>query len=210
MRARVIHSIHRAGMNSPEVHSELECPDRVFILSGPSGVGKNTVARGLCDEGSAVRAVTATTREPRPGEEDGEDYFFVDQEEFERWLAEGRLLEYNRYGGNYYGTPVFSVNEATSTGKPVLLVIDVNGALEIKRLAPDVTLIFIAPPDEDALEKRLRGRGDEDEESVQYRLRRAGEEMQLADRYDWTVVNDRVERAVDEIEEILTRELNTN
>jgi len=183
--------------------ASLERPDRVFVLSGPSGVGKNTVAAALCKSGRAVRAVTATSREPRPGERDGADYYFVGREEFEGWLRDGRLLEHNCYDGNYYGTPAFSVNRAAQSGKPVLLVIDVNGALAVKKLWPQVKLVFLSPPSDEALEQRLRARGDEDARSVAYRLKRAREEMTLRDRYDYVVVNDRLEDAVDEVAGII-------
>lgn len=193
-------------MSSPPDPKTIEHPRRVFILSGPSGVGKNTLARRLCAGGFAVRAVTATSRDPRPGEEDGVDYYFVAAQKFRRWLEQGRLLEHNRYGGNYYGTPAFSVNRAAREDKPVLLVIDVNGALEIKRRWPEVHLIFIAPPDERELEERLRGRGDEDEQSVQYRLQQARKEMSLKDRYDHIVVNDSIEDAVEDLRKVIRRE----
>jgi guanylate kinase len=141
---------------------------------------------------------------------DGEDYYFISKQEFDRWLEQGKLLEHNRYGGNYYGTPAFAVNRAACHGKPVLLVIDVNGALEIKRQYPDVHLIFIAPPDEKALERRLRGRGDDDERSVQYRLKRAREEMALSGHYDRTVVNDCIEDAVEKLREVIRRKYREN
>ncbi len=185
--------------------SGLKNPERVFILSGPSGVGKNTVAEQICEKKGISRAVTATTRSPRPDEEDGRDYYFVTSQEFEQWLKEGKLVEYNEYGGNYYGTPVFSVNTATQNNDHVILVIDVNGALKIKRQAPEVHLIFLKPPDLDTLEQRLRGRGDEDEESICYRLRQAETEMQMEEKYDYTVINDDLDMAIDQVEHILQR-----
>jgi len=193
-------------MSSVE-HSGIEHPDRVFVLSGPSGVGKNAVAGRLCESGRAVRAVTATSRKMRPGERDGVDYHFVSAQEFERWAAEGRLLERNCYGGNWYGTPAFSVNGAAGGKLPVLLVIDVNGALELKRRWPRLTLIFVRPPSLEALAQRLRERGDEDEESIAFRLKRAREEMALADRYDHVVVNDRLDDAVEEVARIVGGEV---
>ena len=178
-------------------------PERVFVLSGPSGVGKNTIAARLCESGGAVRAITATSRDPRPGERDGVCYYFVSAEGFEEWLREGRLLEHTRYCGNYYGTPAFSVNRAAQDGRPVLLVIDVDGALQLRQKWPQVRLIFIRPPSEKALEQRLRQRADEDDEGIARRLERARREMALADSYDQVVVNDRLEEAVEQIAQII-------
>lgn len=180
------------------VHAE-----RVFVLSGPSGVGKNAIVRELCESGRAVRAVTATSRRPRPGEKDGVDYYFVSAQEFEEWLREGRLLEHTRYCGHYYGTPARSVGKAAQDGRPVLLVIDVDGALQLKQRWPEVRLIFIRPPSEQALEQRLRERADEDDESVARRLDQARREMALADRYDRVVVNDRLEEVVEQVAQIV-------
>lgn len=181
-------------------NTALKNPEKLFILSGPSGVGKNTVARELVQRDGIVRAVTATTREPRPGEKDGEDYFFVDKNKFESWLQAGTLLEYNEYEQNYYGTPVFAVNEATQKASAVLLVIDVNGALEIKRHYPTVRLIFIAPPDIQTLRERLRKRGKNEEESIKYRLERAKKELLLKNKYDCVVINDKLQETVHSIE----------
>lgn len=180
-------------------------PGRVFVLSGPSGVGKNTISRRLCESGRAVRAVTATSRESRLGEKDGVDYYFVSAEEFESWLREGRFLEHTRYCGNYYGTPALSVSTAAQSGLPVLLVIEVDGAMQLKRKWPEVQLIFVLPPSEQALARRLCRRADEDDESMAGRMERARQEMALADRYDWTVVNDRLEEAVEEIGRLIER-----
>jgi len=173
------------------------------VLSGPSGVGKNTVARALSESGRAVRAVTATTRPPRPGERDGVDYYFVSRERFEDWLRQGLLLEHTRYLGHCYGTPAFSVNRAAESGLPVLLVVDVNGALALKRRWPALRLVFLALPDEEDLARRLRARGAEDEQSIVRRLERARREMAFRERYDWTVVNDNVENAVEQIAGII-------
>lgn len=189
-----------------EIYGRLERPERVFVVSGPSGVGKNTIVRRLCRDGSAVRAVTATSRPPRAGEVDGEDYCFTTDGEFEEWLRKGLLLEHTRYCDHYYGTPAASVNRACESGLPVVLVIDVDGAAQLKRRWPSVRLIFVAPPDEEALEQRLRRRGDTSAESIEGRLERARKEMAVAGQYDWVVVNDELERAVEEFEGILTKE----
>ncbi len=178
-------------------------PEQVFVMSGPSGVGKNSVASALCESGSAVRALTATSRPPRPGERDGMDYYFVSDEQFEDWLRQGRLLEHTRYCGHYYGTPAFSVNRAAESGRPVLLVVDVQGALTLKERWPEVRLIFLVAPSEQALARRLRSRGQEDEAAIASRLRRAREETALKDRYDWTVVNEGLEEAVEEVRRII-------
>jgi guanylate kinase len=183
--------------------TELVSPNRLFVVSGPSGVGKNTVADRLFAEGRAVRAVTATTREPRAQEMDGEDYLFVSEDEFRRWIAEGRLVEHTQYVGHYYGTPFESVNAAAESGLPVVLTIDVDGGVQIKERWPEATLIFLEPPSEGELRRRLQARQRDDSESIERRLARAREEYEYADLYDRRVVNDDLDRAVEEIGAIL-------
>jgi guanylate kinase len=187
------------GQGSGVIH-----PERLYVLSGPSGVGKNTLADELERRGVAVRAVTATTRAPRRGEVDGADYIFLDEATFEDWIDNGRLLEHARYVGNYYGTPVESVNEAMRSGLPVMIQIDVQGGMQIKKRLPQATLIFILPPSRRELRRRLQGRGKDSARTVEKRLERALEEWEYADEYDCTVVNDEVDRAVTEIEQIMT------
>jgi guanylate kinase len=191
-------------MRDEPASGQLTDPGRVFVLSGPSGVGKNTLAEALRRRREAVRAVTATTRPPRPGEVAGRDYAFVSEETFRRWIEEGRLAEHARYVGHYYGTPLASVNEAAASGLPVLLTIDVEGGLQVKRKWPEVTLIFVEPPSEQELRRRLRARGRDDEESIEQRLRRAKEEYEYAPRYDFRIVNDDLERTVERVADIMS------
>ncbi|KPK64009.1 MAG: hypothetical protein AMK73_04855 [Planctomycetes bacterium SM23_32] len=180
-------------------------PRQLFVLSGPSGVGKNTLAEELCRRELAVRAVTATTRPPREGEQHGRDYVFVDEEEFSRWMDEDRLVEYTQYVGHRYGTPLASVNEAAASGLPVILTIDVEGGIQIKRRWPEATLVFIEPPSEEELRRRLRARRRDDTVSIEQRLARAREEYAYAEEYDCRVVNDDLDGAVREIARIMSR-----
>ena len=181
----------------------LRNPRQLFVLSGPSGVGKNTLADRLIEAGQAVRAITATTRAPKPGEADGRDYYFLSDDEFRRWIREGRLLERASYLGNSYGTPVASVNRAADSGLPVVLTIEVDGGLQIKQRHPEATLIFIEPPSMDELKRRLRGRKREDAQSMEKRFRRAQEEMKYAVRYDFRIVNDDLGKAAAELHKII-------
>ena len=180
-------------------------PRQLFVLSGPSGVGKNTVADQLCRRGLAVRAVTATTRRPRPGEVNGRDYWFVSEEQFRDWMASGRLVEHTRYVGHYYGTPMESLDRAAQAGLPVILTIDVDGGVQLKGKWPEATLIFLEPPSQEELVRRLSGRGRDDEANVQRRVTRAHEEMAYAERYDFRVVNAELDDAVAQIEQIMAR-----
>jgi guanylate kinase len=185
--------------------TELANPNRLFVVSGPSGVGKNTVADRLFAQQRAVRAVTATTRPRKAQEADGEDYLFVSEDEFERWIAAGRLIEHTRYLGYYYGTPLESVNQAGGSGLPVVLTIDVDGGVQVKERWPEATLIFLEPPSEQELRRRLQSRMRDDSDSIERRLERAMEEYEYADLYDYRVVNDDLDRAVEEISAILAR-----
>lgn len=180
---------------------------RIIIVSGPSGVGKGTVLREVMAQDPSLRfSVSATTRTIRPGEQEGVNYFFMDKPRFEAMIAEGALLEYANYAGNYYGTPEKAVNDALRQGISVLLEIEVQGALQVMARRPDAISVFIAPPSKQELERRLYGRGDTPPEVAQKRLRIAEEECALAQKYRYIIVNDTVDRAVAEFRAILTAE----
>jgi len=182
---------------------------RIVVLSGPSGTGKTTVLRKLVESSpvSIVKAITATTRPPRPNEADGRDYHFLGPVEFRRLKDEGRFLETAEvFGtGTWYGTPKSEVERAQRQGAWSLLEIDVRGAIEVKRQFPNAVMIFLRAASEEDYECRLRQRATESEEAIRSRLDRMREELRFADRYDDQVINDDVDRAVAEIEAILQR-----
>ena len=170
---------------------------KTFIISGPSGVGKSTVLSALLEKRKNLYfSVSATTRDPRPGELDGIHYHFMDAESFRKWIAMDQFLEYAEYVGNFYGTPKRFVDEAMDKGQDVILDIEVQGALQVTSKRPDTVKIFIAPPSWKELERRLKDRGTDDPEKVQKRLLRAKVEFQTAHTYDYFVINDTVEDAV--------------
>ena len=179
-------------------------PRQLFILSGPSGVGKNSIAAELCRRSLASRAVTATTRPPKPGEADGKDYHFIGKDEFERWIQQRQLVEHTEYLGHYYGTPFFCLASAAASELPVVLTIDVDGGLQVKSKWPEATLIFVRPPSEAELRRRLDERRRDDSDSVEQRLQRAHEEYAYADKYDFCVVNDDLSKAVEEVARIIS------
>ncbi len=179
----------------------------LIILSGPSGCGKGTVLKSLlASRDDTVLSVSVTTRTPRPGEVDGTHYFFRTKEQFEQMIQRDELLEYAAYSGQYYGTPLPPIEEWLNAGKNVLLEIEVQGAQKVMDRCPDHVSIFIAAPSLKVLEQRLRGRGTESEEVIQRRLAAAKEEMAAAQRYQYYVVNDEVEAAVERIETIFAAE----
>jgi guanylate kinase len=180
---------------------------KLIVISGPSGVGKETVVREAAarDPESLSISVSATTRPPRSGEVDGVDYRFVSREEFDRLAAGGELLEWATYAGERYGTPLAPVEAQRSAGRDVILVIEVRGAAQVKERVPDAVLIFLLPPSLQVLEDRLRGRGTEDEERIRSRLETAQRELRQAGRFDERVVNDDVVRAAAEVAAIIER-----
>jgi guanylate kinase len=176
----------------------------VVVISGPSGVGKGSVAKALRERRPDLRwSVSVTTRRPRPGEAWGDDYHFVSPEAFQELILEDAFLEWADVYGNRYGTLARPVEEARARGETVLLELDVQGALAVKARIPDSVLIFLIPPSDAHLEARLRSRRTEHEEAIQRRLAAARSEMGQRDRFDHVVLNDELHRAVDEVAAIL-------
>lgn len=178
----------------------------LIVVSGPSGAGKGTVMNKLIAGGDYALSVSATTRSPREGEQDGINYFFKTREEFEKMIADNEFLEYAEFCGNYYGTPLPYVNQKLDEGKNVILEIEVKGAFQVKEKCPEAVLIFLAPPSMKELEERLVGRGTESPEVIAERLARAMEELDLIDDYDYVVINDDVDEAVADIRSIVKAE----
>ena len=179
---------------------------KLFVISGASGVGKGTVLKEVMRRRKDLRfSVSATTRSPRPSEADGREYYFVTRERFEEMIRNGEFLEYDEHNSNYYGTPRRQAEEKLAEG-PVLLDIEPKGAAQVRRSAPDATLIFIMPPSMEELERRLRGRGDTPEDQIRMRMKRAVWEMEQRTWYDHVVVNDTAQRCAEEILRILAKE----
>ncbi|MFG0212491.1 guanylate kinase [Brevibacillus porteri] len=179
----------------------------LLVLSGPAGVGKGTVCKALREVmPDLVYSVSATTRQPRPGEVEGVNYFFKSQEEFKRMIEEDALLEWAEYVGNYYGTPRQFVDDMLNEGRDVILEIEVQGALQVKERFPQGTFLFLAPPDLNELENRIVGRGTESQEIIRKRMEVARAEIELMDHYDYVVVNDVIESACDRIQAIIAAE----
>ena len=182
----------------------------LVVLSGPSGVGKGTVRKALFatdhDKKQFFYSVSATTRQARPGERDGKDYFFVSKDKFEQMIADEELVEYAEYVGNYYGTPLAYIDEMTNNGKDVFLEIEVQGALQVKRRMPDGVFIFLAPPNLRELESRIVNRGTDSPEVIAERMETARRELQLMTQYDYVVENDAVNKAVERIQTIIKAE----
>lgn len=179
----------------------------LMVVSGPAGVGKGTVCKQFLKDNPNVKlSVSATTRSPRPGEEHGREYYFLSKEEFEEKIRTDNLLEYVCFVGNYYGTLKSAVEEKLAAGVDVLLEIEVEGAMNVKRKFPDSVLVFVLPPSFAELAERLKGRGTETAEVIEKRLLRAREEFMCAEQYDYVILNDEVELAAGRLENILTAE----
>lgn len=163
----------------------------LIVISGPAGSGKGTVVKLLREMLPELGlSVSATTRSPRPGEEDGVQYYFMTRDDFEDALSRGEILEHTVYVGNYYGTPKAEVERVLSSGRDLILEIETDGAMQVKRLYPEAVTVMLLPPDAEVLEARLRGRGTEPDDVIRTRLKKAHEEIALSEKYDYIVVNE--------------------
>lgn len=179
----------------------------LVVVSGFSGAGKGTIMKQLLKTyDNYALSVSATTRKPREGEVHGREYFFVTVEEFEKKIAEGELIEYAKYVDNYYGTPTDFVMEQRRMGKDVILEIEIQGALKVKKKFPETLLLFVTPPSAEELKNRLVKRGTETMDVIESRMRRAREEAEGMDQYDYLVVNDVLEDCVEEVHQIIQGE----
>lgn len=177
----------------------------LVVVSGFSGAGKGTLMKELLKRyDNYALSVSATTRQPREGEKDGEDYFFVNREYFQQMIEEGRLVEYAQYVNHYYGTPRDYVEKKMAEGKNVILEIEIQGALKVKKRFPDALLIFVTPPSAGELRRRLVGRGTETIEVINARLRRAAEEASGMEAYDYLLINDEIDACVEQMHQLIT------
>ena len=179
----------------------------LIVVSGFSGAGKGTIMKALLERyDNYALSISSTTRNPRPGEEEGKAYFFKTTEEFEKMIAKDDLIEYAMYVGNYYGTPKAYVEEQLRAGKDVILEIEIQGALKVKEKFPNTLLLFVTPPSAEELRKRLEGRGTETQEVIDGRMKRAIEEAEYMDQYDYLVVNDELDVCVEEMHHLIQGE----
>jgi len=177
---------------------------KLFVLSGSSGVGKGTVLKGFLQRNpNFMLSISCTTRKPREGEVDGVNYFFLTKDEFQKNIQEEKFLEWAQFAGNFYGTKKKYINQCLEEGRDIILEIDTQGALQVKKQMPEAVLIFICPPSIEALETRLRGRQTEDEETIQKRLNEVKVEIKRAKNFDYKIVNDDLEKAITELENVI-------
>ena len=179
----------------------------LIVVSGPSGAGKDTICNKVIEDSDNIwLSVSMTSRNPRGNEKEGKNYFFVAKEEFEQKIKDGKLLEYTNYNGNYYGTPKDKLEDYLNRGIDVILVLDINGAINIKKLVPSALFIFIMPPDMETLKKRLIARKTESKEKVIARFTEAYNEINSYNKYNYVVVNDKIENAVSKVKAIIQAE----
>ena len=179
----------------------------LVVVSGFSGAGKGTVMKRLLEKyDDYALSISVTTRNPRPGEEDGREYFFKTVEEFEKMIAKDELIEYAKYVDNYYGTPREYVEEQMKAGKDVILEIEIQGALKVREKFPDALLLFVTPPSAQELKKRLVNRGTETMDVIEFRMNRAKEEALGMDQYDYLIINDDLQECVEEVHRIIQGE----
>jgi guanylate kinase len=191
-------------IQSSTTTKECPFPGKLIVLTGPSGVGKGTLMRSLFQRRPELYySVSVTTRLPRPGETNGENYYFISRSKFEQLIAQGEFLEWAEFAGNYYGTPREAVLNQVQSGKLVVLEIELEGARQIRTSFPSVLSIFILPPSFEELERRIRDRGQDTPEAIARRLHRAQEELQAADEFDIKIVNDDLATALNAIETAL-------
>ena len=179
----------------------------LIVVSGFSGSGKGTIMKEMMRQyDNYALSISATTRNPRPGEEDGREYFFKTVEEFEKMIAKDELIEYARYVDNYYGTPRAYVEEQLDAGKDVILEIEIQGALKVKEKFPETLLLFVTPPTAKELRNRLVGRGTETLDVIDFRMNRAKEEAEGMDQYDYLIINDVLQDCVEQMHRIIQGE----
>ncbi len=181
---------------------------KLFVISGSSGVGKGTVLKGFLERNPEfMLSISCTTRSPRPGEIDGVNYFFISKEEFQDCINNNKFLEWAEFAGNYYGTKKKYINQCLADGKDIILEIETNGAMQVKKQMPEAVLIFICPPSYETLENRLRGRHTEDEATIQKRLEEVKKELKAAENFDYKIVNDDLETAITTLENVIKGEM---
>lgn len=183
---------------------------KFIVISGPGGVGKDTIAKELVKRTNIIYSVSMTTRKIRSNEVDGKDYFFVDKNTFEDNIKNNNILEYTFFNGNYYGTPRDFVFNNIDKGIDVIAVLDIKGALNIEKIYPSAISIFIMPPTFEELERRIRERGTDSEDVIRQRLKIAKEEIKNSNKYDYVVINNTVDKSVEEIINIIKKEKNIN
>ncbi len=182
---------------------------KLYVISGSSGVGKGTVLKGFLERNPEfMLSISCTTRNPRPGEVDGVNYFFLSKDEFQNCIDQDKFLEWAHFAGNFYGTKKKYINQCLAEGKDIILEIDTQGALQVKKRMPEAVLIFICPPSYETLEDRLRSRHTEDEETIQKRLNEVKIELERAENFDYKIVNDDLKNAILTLESVINKERN--